>query len=269
MPNNGNEIVHHLPYLRRYARALCGSQERGDKYVRVCLETLLTEPEQLKAGDPPRVALFQLFHEVWARIGEKLNNGEAVQSPSGDRLESQILKLPQHERCVLLLTVVERFAIAETAAILGITTATAELLLQRARADLSDQAATTVLIIEDEPVIAFDIAGIVSEMGHKVVGTATTKDEAVAVAKAKRPGIVLADIQLSDGSSGIDAAAEILGTMDVPVIFITAYPERLLTGERTEPTYLVTKPFEPDVLKVTIYQALFSHGTPSSLRAAG
>jgi len=47
--------------------------------------------------------------------------------------------------------------------------------------------------------------------------------------------------------------------MDVPVIFVTAFPERLLTGERSEPTYLIAKPFDPNILQVTISQALLLH----------
>ena len=70
--------------------------------------------------------------------------------------------------------------------------------------------------------------------------------------------MVLADIQLADGSSGIDAVNEILHSrFEVPVIFITAYPERLLTGERPEPTFLITKPFLPDMVKALVSQALF------------
>jgi two-component SAPR family response regulator len=62
---------------------------------------------------------------------------------------------------------------------------------------------------------------------------------------------------LADGSSGLDAVDDILAIAQVPVIFITAYPERLLTGDRPEPTYLVTKPFQEGTVKTTISQALF------------
>lgn len=72
-----------------------------------------------------------------------------------------------------------------------------------------------------------------------------------------KPELVLADIQLADGSSGIDAVNRILATKNLPVIFITAFPERLLTGERTEPTFLITKPFLPDMVKALVSQALF------------
>ncbi len=124
-------------------------------------------------------------------------------------------------------------------------------------------------MIEDEPVIALDIASIVTDMGHRVIATAANKAEAVAIAKVKRPGLILADIQLDDGSSGIDAVREILEAADVPVIFVTAFPDRLLTGEKTEPAFLVSKPFEPDVLKITIAQALYTWRKRESSYAAG
>jgi CheY-like chemotaxis protein len=123
--------------------------------------------------------------------------------------------------------------------------------------EIAEQIAARVLIIEDEPLIAMDIENLVGEIGHEVVGIATTREEATAIAKKTSPGLVLADVQLADGSSGIDAVNDILKSINVPVIFITAYPERLLTGERAEPTFLVTKPFKPEMVKAIISQALF------------
>ena len=123
-----------------------------------------------------------------------------------------------------------------------------------------------MLIIEDEPVIATDIEALVRELGHTVLDVAATRSEAVAAVARRTPGLVLADIQLADGSSGIDAVKDILGRYDVPVIFITAFPERLLTGERPEPTFLITKPFQPETVKAAIGQALFFH--PGATRAA-
>lgn len=264
----GQEIAGHLPHLRRYARALFGSQDRGDRYVRVCLEALLAEPDKFTRAASPRVELFKLFHDTWTRITEPLEyNGELGTHPV-DELEAQILSLPPRARQILLLTALEGFSIDEAADILGIRHAVAETLLTAAREELSHQQATRVLIIEDEPVIAVDIAVTLTEMGHIVVGTAATKDEAVTAATLKRPGIILADIKLGDGSSGIDAVADILDAMNVPVVFVTAYPEELLTGERREPAYLVTKPFEPDVLKVTVYQALLAQRQPVAARDA-
>jgi CheY-like chemotaxis protein len=117
--------------------------------------------------------------------------------------------------------------------------------------------ATDVLIIEDEAFIALNLQGLVEALGHQVLGVARTHKEAVALAKVKRPGAILADIQLADGSSGLDAVNEMLNSFQVPVIFITAYPERLLTGERPEPAFLIPKPFQPAMVSAMLSQALF------------
>jgi CheY-like chemotaxis protein len=124
-------------------------------------------------------------------------------------------------------------------------------------AEIERQTHADVLIIEDEPIIAMDIESIVRDLGHNVTGVAVTRDEAVSQARKSPPGLVLADIQLADDSSGIDAVKDILGEFSVPVIFITAFPERLLTGTRPEPTFLITKPFQRSTVKAAISQALF------------
>jgi len=116
-----------------------------------------------------------------------------------------------------------------------------------------------VLIIEDEPIIALDLTRLVRDMGHIVAGAAATRSEAVRLAEEIRPGLLLADIRLADGTSGMDAAVEIRRQHNVPVIFITAFPEYLLTGERPEPAFLITKPFREDAVKALVGQALFFH----------
>jgi CheY-like chemotaxis protein len=152
--------------------------------------------------------------------------------------------------------VLEGFPMDQVAEILGVSTTAAEDLYAAAKRDLRDQRPTRILIIEDEPIIALDLAGIVARNGHTVVGIATTAAEAVAMAEKESPGLILADIQLADRSSGIDAVRQIRDHMKMPVIFITAFPERLLTGEGPEPTFLITKPFDADTLNVSISQAL-------------
>jgi DNA-binding LytR/AlgR family response regulator len=75
--------------------------------------------------------------------------------------------------------------------------------------------------------------------------------------KKKRPNLVLADIQLADGSSGIDAVNDMVAEFEAAVVFITAFPERLLTGDKPEPAFLITKPFDANVVKAITSQALF------------
>ncbi|HEV7158944.1 MAG TPA: response regulator [Caulobacteraceae bacterium] len=245
----------HLPYIRRYARALTGDQATGDAYVRTSLEALAAGAQALDESMPPRAALYQVFHAVWQSTGAKLETRDAqeVAATPGERL----MRIAPRSRQAFLLTAVEGFSAAEAAEILRIPFEEIEGLIGEAQADIDAELATDVLIIEDEPVIAADIAAIVRELGHHVSDIAATRKEAADAAKRDQPGLVLADIQLADGSSGIDAVRDILSDHDAPVIFITAFPERLLTGERPEPTFLITKPFQPETVKAAVGQALF------------
>ncbi len=244
----------HLPYLRRYARALTGAQKSGDLYVKAALQALAAGEAELEQL-PPKVALYKLFQAIWSQTGAKLETAP----DQGDAITQRVLRIPPRHRQAFLLTALEGFPIDEAAQILNETAEGVRSLISRAQRDIEAELATEVLIIEDEPVIAADIEALVLDLGHRVTAVATTRSEAVAAVKARRPGIVLADIQLADGSSGIDAVNDILKGMDVPVIFITAFPERLLTGDKPEPAFLITKPFQPETVKAAIGQALFFH----------
>ncbi len=250
-------IAPHLPYLRRYARALTGAQASGDAYVRATLEALLEGQAVLDTSSTPKVALYRAFHSIWASTNAPDDHEQA--SLTGVTPDMRLQALPPRNREALLLTAVEGFSATEAGEILDCDAAAVQSDIIEAQAAIEAQLATTVLIIEDEPIIALDLESLVKDLGHDVAGVAATRDEAVALAKAARPGLVLADVRLADGSSGIDAATDILSAFDVPVIFITAYPERLLSGDRPEPAYLITKPFLADTVKATIGQALFFH----------
>ena len=251
-------LAPHLPYVRRYARALTGDQATGDNYVRVALEALAAGERSLEPHMTPRVALYHVFHTIWVTTGATLE-GEETASRATDEAARRLLKIAPRSRQAFLLTALEGFTPSEAAQILDTDVDEVETLISEAQSEIDAELATDVLIIEDEPVIAADIEALVRELGHQVVDVASTHSEAVDAVARKRPGLVLADIQLADGSSGIDAVKDILQRYDVPVIFITAFPERLLTGERPEPTFLITKPFQPETVKAAIGQALFFH----------
>ena len=197
-------LAPHLPYVRRYARALTGDQTTGDHYVRVALEALAAGERVLEANLTPRVALYHVFHAIWCTSGARLEAPGDDERLEGDDTTRRLMRIAPRSRQAFLLTALEGF----------------------------------------------------------------TPTEAVDAVARKTPGLVLADIQLADGSSGIDAVKDILQRYDVPVIFITAFPERLLTGERPEPTFLITKPFQPETVKAAIGQALFFHPRRASKQAA-
>jgi CheY-like chemotaxis protein len=247
-----NAIAEYLPILRRYARALCGSQASGDAYVAATLEALIEDPAILEGQSNPRFALYEAFSKVWNSIGLNRVPGDVSNAP--DRHLSEITPRP---RQAFLLVALEGFDEDQAAGILGVTIGELRSLVEESGRELAAEIATDVLIIEDEPMIAVDLEGLVEGLGHRVTGIARTHAEAVSLAKAKRPGLILADIRLADMSSGIDAVNELLQYFEVPVIFITAYPERYLTGERPEPTFLITKPYQPATVSAVISQALF------------
>ncbi|MDF0541911.1 response regulator [Sphingobium sp. H39-3-25] len=253
----GQQLHPHLPFLRRYARALTGTQAHGDAYVRATLEAIVSAPDQFPRDVDPRLGLYRTFHAIWASS----HQDDAPELDDGGEREAiaraRLARITPLSRQALLLTAMEGFTPEDTAYLMNLPKADVDALVGEALGEIESQTRARVLIIEDEPIIAMDIETIVRDLGHEVTAIAVTRDEAVREAMAQRPGLVLADIQLADDSSGIDAVKDILTEFSVPVIFITAFPERLLTGERPEPTFLITKPFQRATVKAAIAQALF------------
>ncbi|MEW4449104.1 response regulator [Qipengyuania sp. JC766] len=253
----GEQVASNLPYLRRYARALTGSQATGDAFVRATLEAALADESLRGELEGGRVPLYRAFNKVWSsaylEVGKEDDGTQGHEGAARDRL-TQITPL---NRQALLLTTLEDFSAADAAEIMGLEPGDIERLAQEAIDEIDRESSTNVLIIEDEPLISMQLEDLVRSLGHDICGTAATRTQAQEVVAERTPGLVLADIQLADGSSGLDAVDDILSISSVPVIFITAYPERLLTGDRPEPTYLVTKPFQESTVRTAISQALF------------
>lgn len=247
-------VAQQLPYLRRYARALTGSQASGDAYVAATLEAVVQDPNILDGSASTRTALYRLFTKIWNSIGL---NGETAVTDLKQPVEHHLSQIAPMPRQAFLLVALEGLSEDEASEVLDIDVPTLRDLVEQSGRELAAEIATDVLIIEDETFIALDLEALVEGLGHKVLGVARTHSEAVALAKMKRPGVILADIQLADGSSGLDAVNEMLRSFEVPVIFITAYPERFLTGERPEPAFLIAKPFQPATVSAVLSQALF------------
>lgn len=246
-----------VPYLRRFARALTGNQQGGDAYVLAALETIVAEPDSIKQGPDLRANLYRIFLKVWGSM--PVNTHVDRSGPTDDSVGAQrnLDAISLRPRIAFLLSALEGFSTAEIASTLGISEVEVPRLLDKAGSEIADQIRTDVLIIEDEPFIALDLQQLVGDLGHNIVGIARTHSEAIDLVSQSRPGLILADIQLADGSSGLEAVNQILESFSVPVIFVTAYPERFLTGAPPEPAFLVTKPFSVESLKAVISQALF------------
>jgi CheY-like chemotaxis protein len=257
------EVVTCLPYLRRYARALTGSQASGDRYAAATMEAILADRGLLDWQIGAKVSLFRAFQSVWSSSGSKLGD-PAGAAPAGAeaRAQARMANLTPQSREALLLRVIEEFRSEEVAQIMRITPPEADALVQTAMREMESEVPGKVLIIEDEPLIAIDIRNIVQDMGHSVTGIAPTRRDAIRLGEGPRPDLILADIQLADNSSGIDAVNDLLTALgDVPVVFITAFPDRLLTGQRPEPAFLITKPFRPEQVRSAVSQAIFFSST--------
>ncbi len=253
-------IAPHLPYLRRYARALTGAQGSGDTYAASTLEAILADPSCFEAQHlGGKVALFKVFHTLWSSSGQPVADlDEGLRA----RALKHLAALTPNTREALLLNTVEGFSASEVGDIMAVGTEEASRLVKLARDEMQQSVRGKIMIIEDEAIIAMDLEGICSMMGHEVTGIARTHKAAVKLGQKERPDLILADIQLADNSSGIDAVADLLEDLgDVPVIFITAFPERLLTGERHEPAFMIAKPYVPEQVISAVSQAMFFAST--------
>jgi DNA-directed RNA polymerase specialized sigma24 family protein len=252
-------LTAHLPYLRRFARALTGSQAVGDSYALAALEAAVADPASLRNSSDAGVELFRLLLKVWQARATSQAPGqpEAISSSGVDAADRNLDAMSPLARAVFLLHWVEGMTIERIAAVLECPASQIHSLLEQAGHEIAEQIATDVLIIEDEPIISMDLEALVNDLGHHVTHVARTREDAIAAVNEHFPGLVLADIHLADNSSGIDAVNEILNGREIPVVFITAYPERLLTGLRPEPAFLITKPFRAETVKAAISQVLF------------
>lgn len=249
------QIAALLPALRRHARALTGNQETGDAFAMKALETILRNRDAVTDQASLQVDLFGVFFKAWDAQDTPVT---ADDDPTAMPAERYLSKLTPDSRHALLLHSIEQFSTAEIARIMGRTQNDVTALIDTAHGEIKQSIAGRILVIEDEAMIALDLQYIVEEMGHTVTGTAATHNQAIALARTEKPDLILSDIQLGDGSSGIDAVDEILsGVDDIPVIFITAFPELLLTGERREPAFVMTKPYSAEQVKSALSQAMF------------
>jgi DNA-directed RNA polymerase specialized sigma24 family protein len=247
-------VAEYLPFMRRYARALTGRQSSGDAYVAAALEAILADRSAFDGTQRPRVELYKVLTKIWSSVGL---NDSADPRDAQLPVERRLAQITPLARQAFLLVSLEGFSEEEAAEILDTDVPTLRDFVKEAGRELAAEIATDVLIIEDEALIAMDLEHLVEDLGHRVIGVARTHSKAVSIAKAHVPGLILADIHLADNSSGLDAVNELLRSFEVPVIFITAYPERFLTGERPEPAFLIAKPFQPSAVSAVISQALF------------
>ena len=254
-----DRIGENIPYLRRYARALTGSQAEGDRYAMLTLEAILADMSLFESDMSPRVALYKVFQSIWSTSGGQF---EPEETGTPGKAHAHLSNLTRDTREALLLHTIEELSFEDVATVMKRSVTEARELVDVAYTEMAKSVSGKVMIIEDEAIIAMDLEAIVGDMGHAVTGIARTETGAIKLFGEEKPNLILSDIQLADDSSGVDAVNKILADApDVPVIFITAFPERLLTGEGPEPAFLISKPYTEEQVRSAVSLALFFAST--------
>lgn len=250
------DIEEQLPYLRRYARAMSGSRDLGDRIAEQALIRFLRDDEALSENTDLRVVLFRALQDARGELDYALEDEAASKALA--QANRHLSRLTPGSRDAFLLSAFEQFSTEQIATIMRRTPDEIDGLITVARQDLSNMITGRILVIEDELAVANEISEIVVEMGHSVIGNAPTKEDALEIVEQVEPDLILSDIQLANGGSGITAVSEILRSYPMtPVVYITGFPERLLTGKGPEPAFLVTKPYSPEQVRSAVSQAMF------------
>jgi len=244
------QITRQVPSLRRYAGCLTGSAARGDALVFSTLAAVLSGRLELRLIAGPRLALLRALHETWNPDDDQ----RGCHLPgSAARLLRLVAPLA---RAAIMLTRLEGLTRVEAGFVLGIEAGEVEYRLQQAERELAKVLARRVLIVEDDAFTALELEDLVIALGHSAIGPAMTRDEAVSLAMREEPDLILSDVQLDERHAGISAMEEIRYRMNVPVIFVTAYPANFADRVILDNSYVVPKPFSDGAMMSAITHAL-------------
>lgn len=206
--------------LRQHAQALTGNRKLGDDLVDLASADLFANMASPPAQPDLAVQLFRLFH---------------------DRLRAD--GMTDLDRAAHLLHEIEKFALPEIVTILHITHQAAEQAFKSARTRFQRTEPAKVLLVEDEAILSMEMTILISDLGHRVTGVAMTQEQAIEMTRKDPADLIVLDINLADGSSGLDAYRKIVDVTDeVPVIVSTGFPDRLLAEEADCPIFLLVKP---------------------------
>ncbi len=151
----GAQVAAQLPYLRRYARALTGSQSTGDAFVQATLEAALADDELSQSLAGGRVPLYRAFNKVWSSAYLDVNDDDNDQLGEHEMAASgRLRRITPLNRQALLLTTVEDFSPEEAAEVMEVQEGDVSRLVEEAIDEIDRESRTSVLIIEDEPQIS-------------------------------------------------------------------------------------------------------------------
>jgi len=255
MDVHSRKLMTQLPYLRRYARALTGTPEAGDELVAVAIEQVLDQPAAFALEEGGRGPLYALLNRLFDAQG-----GEPATPATGHPMETALALLPEPERRLFLLVSLEELHLPDAAEVLGVTPAEAAALMTSAQDGLREALIASIMIVEDDAIIAYDLAETVRNMGHKVCGTATTMEAALATAKTCHPTLALMDLRLAHGDSGITTAQVLRQRSSLPIIFVTAFGDELSRRGLDHLGPVIRKPFTREQIERAITQAVFAPG---------
>ena len=245
------QLYDHLPFLRRYARALTGATDLGDDLVTRSVEVAMMAPSHFRVAEGSRAALYALLHLLFDDEGA----GRPVTSPHP--IERALAQLAETDRRLYLLITLEGLGLTEAAQLLEVPPGEAAERLSRAREGVRSALTQRVMVVEDNPLLAMEIGSLVADMGHVVCGTASNEREAMELLESERPTLALVDVRLADGDSGVEIARHCRQTRALRTIFVTAFDGDLEEMDARHLGQIVRKPFTNEAIKAAISRAVF------------
>ena len=240
-----------LGVLRQLSRAVLADRLVGDELMRLTMARVDLDPSASSANVAD---LAQTFVRSW-RTAARSQGATRPMLFSDASLTDALPPPPSDGRLALILVDVLGFSPAEAVRIVG-SSEPPNVLLAAAREALTVKGSARAVIVEDEPLIAADLRAILERIGVEVAGEARSADDAVRVASAVGPDIILADYNLAGRATGLDAVVRIKQSNDCPVVFITGYPDRVLQGEEVEPDFVISKPYTADNVRAAVVHCL-------------
>ncbi|MFC4166211.1 sigma factor-like helix-turn-helix DNA-binding protein [Teichococcus aestuarii] len=269
MGSDPADLLPVLRALRRYTHAALGSRVLADRVVEVALNDLLTdESRRPSKRSPGRLRLYRAVQDRLSslldcppphpgRLVEALPEEAESQAHALVRLwlRRRLRRLTAPQRHALLLCHLEGFTPLQIARILRVDPGAARTLLAQAWAITVPPCPAEILIIEDEMLTALDMSMTMRDLGHTVLGIASSAREAEMLLKDGRPDLILSELRLATGAG--QAMLRQLGAADAaPIVFVTASEEPIpLPGQRA-PAFVVRKPFCARHLAMAVCDAL-------------
>lgn len=236
--------------LRRFLRAINIDTVWAEEWLRLTYASPTTDEALSETSTASaKFQVFSDFYDYW----NAQEDGEAEALPfTDDRLRRFVPNLPPKEDQILLLCDFVGFSLKEAASLLHVSVEDAETLLTDGRKLTRDLPPMSVLILEDHGLIAQDLSDIVGETGLSVIGVASNEADAIRIARQNWPDIIVTDQMLEDGDTGLQAIEKLRPDGEFAAIYVTAYPDEVLTGLDEEPAIIVAKPFKPEAIRAAL-----------------